>query len=78
MTDVNDEVDNEAAHFGDHNEGHGWPTIHCDRTSQRRVPICTENRGALEDKAQRNHAAASPPDNRRRKKYDREKRKSPL
>ena len=26
MTDGNDEVDDEAAHFGEHDGGHGWPT----------------------------------------------------
>ena len=47
MTDGNDEVDDEAAHFGEHDGGQGRTTSDCDRTSQNRGSISTENRGYL-------------------------------
>ena len=45
VTDGNDEVDDEAAHFGEHDGGQGRTTSKCDRTSQHRGSISTENRG---------------------------------
>ena len=47
VTDGNDEVDDEAAHFGEHDGGQGRTTSDCDRTSQNRGSISTENRGYL-------------------------------